>query len=236
MYHLRKLIDWSQGWTERQFPDWTHRRHLQKWDRQWNNPKFSPFWKTDEPQKEILEAIATGWFSKTQRTIDVGCGNGEVSRWLANHGFSVLGIDYSAAAIENCRRLSVGQPNAPAFQVADLCLPGLQVEAAGNLIDRGCFHRIADNFLAVFAKNIARATVGGGHFLLLSGTFQRSDFAHYRGARSEEQLRDHVERIFGAYFTIERAESAVINATKGEDAMPSVAFWMSRKSDAATPR
>jgi SAM-dependent methyltransferase len=231
MYYLRKLLDSTQGWLEKQFPDWAHRRHLQKWDRQWNNPEFKPFWKTDQPQKELMEAIATGWFSKAEKIIDVGCGNGEVSRWLADQGFRVLGVDYSSSAIENCRRLSSGQVNAPVFEVADLCSPSLRLEAAGSLIDRGCFHRIADNFLPIFARNIAQATKEGGHFLLLSGTFQRSDFAHYRGARTEEQLGDHVEKVFGEYFAIDRAESAVINATQGEDAMPAVAFWMVRKRE-----
>lgn len=229
MYRLRKFLDWTGGWLERQFPDWAHRRHLRKWDRQWKNPEFNPFWKTDKPQREFLEAINSGWFAQTERIIDLGCGNGEVSRWLAEKGFKVLGVDYSRAAVENCRRLSATQPNAPAFEVADLCDPDLHLEPAHGLIDRGCFHRIPEKFLPVFAENVARATIPGGHFLLLSGTFQRADFSHYRGARSEEQLKDHVERLFGTYFTIERAESASINAGEGKESMPAMAFWMTRE-------
>ena len=53
--------------------------------------------------------------------IDVGCGKGEVSRWLAEQAFPVLGIDYSTAAVENCRRLSADQGKAIEFEVADLC-------------------------------------------------------------------------------------------------------------------
>ncbi len=231
MYSLREFLGRTQGWLETRFPEWAHRRHLQKWDRQWTDPEFNPFWKTERPQKEFIEAIDSGWFSKTERIIDLGCGNGEVSRWLADQGFAVLGVDYSSVAVENCRRLSAAQPNAPTFAVADLCDPDLQLEPAGSLIDRGCLHRIADKLWPVVAKNIARATIQGGHFLLLAGTFQRSDFAHYRGARTEEQLKAHVERVFGSYFAIDRAESAVFNATEGEDAMPAVAFWMVRKRE-----
>lgn len=213
--YLRKLLNRAEGWVEAGFPNWAHQRHLRKWDRQWKNPQFSPFWKTEQPQKELVEAVATGWFSKEQRVVDVGCGNGEVSRWLADRGFSVLGIDYSTSAIENCRGLSTGQANRPDFEVVDLCQPDRNLEPAGGLIDRGCFHRIADNSLPSFARNLADAVMKGGHFLLLCGTFQRSGFAHYRRARSEEQLKEHVRQVFGQYFTIDRAEAAVINAAKG---------------------
>ena len=225
----RKLASRLQGWIEQLFPNWIHRRHRHHWERQWRNPEFSPWWKTNQPQKELVEAIDSGWFPKNQRIIDVGCGNGEVSRWLAGQGFAVLGLDYSAAVIENCRRLSAGHPNAPIFEVADLCDKDLRLEPAFSLIDRGCFHRIVENLRPVFAQNIARAAVEGGHFLLVAGTFQDARVVNYGGGRFEPQLREHVGEIFGNYFTIKRAEPAVINATEGQETRPAVAFWMVRK-------
>ena len=82
------------------------------------------------------------------------------------------------------------------------------------------------------ARNIARATQPGGRFLLLSGTFQDPRFANYRSARSEPELREHVESLFGKYFTLERADPAVINASQDQESLPAVAFWMTRKTDA----
>jgi SAM-dependent methyltransferase len=234
MDNRRNLASRLQGWIEQLFPNWTHRRHRHRWDRQWVNPEFSPFWKTDQPQRELVEAIDSGWFPKNQRVIDVGCGNGELSRWLAAQGFAVLGLDYSAAAIENCRHLSAGQPNAPIFEVADLCDEDLRLEPAFSLIDRGCFHRIVGNLRPVFAQNIADATVQGGHLLLLAGTFQDARVVNYSGVRSEQQLREHVGEIFGDHFIIERAEPALINAREGQEATPAVAFWMVRKSKVPT--
>src|SRR4030095_13542909 len=198
-----------QGCIERLFPSWMHQRHRHRWDRQWLKPEFSPFWKTDQPQKELVEAIDSGWFPKNQRVIDVGCGNGEVSRWLAAQGFTVLGVDYSAAAIENSRRLCFGHPNAPTFEVADLCREDLRLEPAFSLVDRGCFHRIVANLRHVFAQNIARATVEGGHFLLIAGTFQDPRVVNYSGVRSEGQLREHVGEILRDHFVIERAGPAL---------------------------
>jgi hypothetical protein len=146
-----------------------------------------------------------------------------------------VGLDWSAAAIDNCRRLSALQPNAPIFEVADLCREDLRLEPAFSLIDRGCFHRIVGNLRHVFAENITRATVKGGHFLLLAGTFQHSRFSNYHGVRSEQELRKHIEEICGNSFAIERAQPAIINATEGEEAMPALAFWMVRRRTLPIP-
>jgi SAM-dependent methyltransferase len=230
MSFLGKLVNRLQGGVEGLFPNWSHQRHRAKWERQWANPEYNPFWKTEHPQKELIEAIESGWFAKGQRVIDVGCGNGEVSRWLAEQGFPVLGVDYSAAAIENCRRLSMGQGKPIEFDVADLCDNNLHLPPAPSLVDRGCFHRIPENFRTAYALNLARATAPGGHFLLLCGTFQDARFANYRGARSELELKEHVNSLFGDHFTVERAEAAVINASQDQEAMPALAFWMERKA------
>jgi SAM-dependent methyltransferase len=230
MSFLGKLVNRLQGGVESLFPNWSHKRHRAKWERQWANPEYNPFWKTEQPQKELIEAIESGWFAKGERVIDVGCGNGEVSRWLAEQGFPVLGVDYSAAAIDNCRRLSKGQGKPIEFDVADLCDKDLHLPAAASLIDRGCFHRIPDNFRPTYALNLARATLPGGHFLMLCGTFQDARFANYRGARSEPALKEHVNSLFGNHFTVQRAEPAVINASGDQEAMPALAFWMERNS------
>jgi 2-polyprenyl-3-methyl-5-hydroxy-6-metoxy-1,4-benzoquinol methylase len=42
------------------------------------------------------------------RVLDVGCGTGRISRWLAAQGATVVGIDFSARSVEIARRLSEG--------------------------------------------------------------------------------------------------------------------------------
>lgn len=229
-----KIVHRVQERIEQHFPDWSRRRHRRRWERKWANPEYSPFWKTEQPQKELIEAMDSGWFPKDQRIIDLGCGNGEVARWLADHGFPVLGLDFSTAAIENCRRISTARSKTPRFEVVDLCQEGLRLEPAFSLIDRGCFHRLPQNLRPIFAQNIARTTVGGGHFLLLSSTFQDARFSSYPGARSEPELRDHVASIFGNNFMVERAEPGIINPNKNQKPSPAMAFWMVRNREMIT--
>lgn len=72
-------------------------------ERHWVKPAYLPFWKTEQAQPELVAAIESGRFPKDERIIDLGCGSGETSRWLARRGYDVLGIDYSRAAIGHCR-------------------------------------------------------------------------------------------------------------------------------------
>jgi SAM-dependent methyltransferase len=218
------------GKFQQLFPKWTHLRDRCRWERRWLNPEFSPFWKTDEPQKEIVDVVESGWFPKNQPVIDLGCGSGEICRWLAGQGFAVLGLDYSRAAIASARRLSAGRPKTLTFEIADLCSENLRLEPAFSLIDRGCFHRIVKNLRPVFARNIAQATLEGGHFLLIAGTFQDGRVVNHRAIPSEQGLREHVKEIFGNHFIIERAEATFLNAREGQESMPALAFWMVRNS------
>jgi hypothetical protein len=58
------------GWTslrgkiQKFFPNWTHLRDRYRLERRWLDPEFTPFWKTDGPQKEIVAAVESGWFPK----------------------------------------------------------------------------------------------------------------------------------------------------------------------------
>jgi hypothetical protein len=56
-----------------------------------------------------------------------------------------------------------------------------------------------------------------------------------RGARTEPALKERVQSLFSEYFDIARADSAVINASQDQEAMPAVAFWMVRKAEAPIP-
>jgi SAM-dependent methyltransferase len=61
------------------------------------------------------------------RLLDLGCGVGAVSRRLQKRGFSVVGVDINARAIEEARRTSEGAT----FTVRDVSSPrGLEIEGA----------------------------------------------------------------------------------------------------------
>lgn len=222
------VVNRVQGLVEDRLPHWAHFYHRRKWDRKWSRPDYKPFWRTDAPQKELVEAIASGWFRKDDCILDIGCGGGEVSRWLAGNGFATLGIDYSLTAVNICRQLS-GEMNLKLrFEIVDICGEVGQFEPMASVVDRGCFHRIPKRFQPIYVRSLARLTSAGAHFLLIAATYQRRGFTHHRDVRSVERLHREMEQLFGDYFSIERAESTMINADEGREPMPAAAFWMMR--------
>ena len=218
---------------ESRFPHWSHVRHQARWQRKWARPDYNPFWRTEEPQKELVEAIQSGWLPQEGWTYDIGCGGGESSRWLSQMGLRTVGLDFSAAAIEICRRLG-GDNDRSRFEVVDMCAEEIPLEPAAAMIDRGCFHQIPAHFRGIYVRNAARLINSGGHFLLIAGTYQRDGYRSNRNARSKEDLCQEIEQLFQQYFRIDRIQPTEINASDGSAGMPAVAFWMSRHVDLTT--
>jgi SAM-dependent methyltransferase len=59
-------------------------------------------------QLRAVERLLAGHRLAGARALDVGCGSGRWSRWLAARGAQVVGVDPTAAMLETARRLSPG--------------------------------------------------------------------------------------------------------------------------------
>jgi len=88
-------------------------------------------------------------FDRTLPVLDVGCGNGRLSRLLAEDFPRVLGIDVSAAAVDLARRESDGLDRV-AFRQADITADGTGAALAAalgpaNVLIRGVLHILSDD-------------------------------------------------------------------------------------------
>lgn len=62
----------------------------------------SAAWWIDKPQPVFVEHFSRE--SLRSPVLDIGCGAGDLSLWLASKGYEVLGIDYVPKAIELARK------------------------------------------------------------------------------------------------------------------------------------
>ena len=60
--------------------------------------------KVDEGTRLMLDSIEASLPKKPLRVLDMGCGDGIISAWLAARGHQVTAVDVSAFAVEACRR------------------------------------------------------------------------------------------------------------------------------------
>jgi SAM-dependent methyltransferase len=93
-----------------------------------------------------------------QRILDAGCGTGAQCEWLLGHGADVIGIDLSAAMVEEAQRRCGGRAR---FFVADLAEPlDLEPESLDGITCSLVLHYLED--LEVPLRSFARALRPGG--------------------------------------------------------------------------
>lgn len=75
------------------------------------------------PRPELVDLVESGRItpgSTGPRALDIGCGTGADSIFLAGHGFDTLGIDLSSVAIEKARRAAAEERSTARFEAVDL--------------------------------------------------------------------------------------------------------------------
>ncbi|MEC5186075.1 SAM-dependent methyltransferase [Cryobacterium sp. MP_3.1] len=121
-------------------------------------------------------------FDPALPVIDVGCGNGTYTRWLAGLFPSVLGIDVSTGAVELARREAAGLQNAD-FMVMDAAGVGagehlLERVGPANVFVRGVFHVLKPDKQASLAANLRTVVGSSGRVFLAETNFHGSSLAY----------------------------------------------------------
>ncbi len=115
--------------------------------------KGVPPWEIDGPQSEIVHLVEHGEIRSP--VLDVGCGTGENTLYLAEIGFEVVGIDIVPTAVEKALSKAKERSSAPSFLVWD----ALDLQRLGRrfntVIDSGFFHVLPDKKRPVFVKGLA---------------------------------------------------------------------------------
>ena len=127
-----------------------------------------PPWDIGAPQPAMSALL--GRYPPSSPILDVGCGSGDLSIYLAQLGYQVLGIDFVEKAIANARE-KVGSLPAPVkllldFQVADALKPSSLQRQFGAVVDTGFFHLFDSEQCDRLVDEIAQVLLPGGHYYL----------------------------------------------------------------------
>jgi SAM-dependent methyltransferase len=126
-------------------------------------------WDVGQPDFNLIEIVTKNPILSC-KVLDVGCGTGDNSIWLAQNRFQVIGIDISDIAIEKAKEKA-----SKANVKCDFILVGFlknKIEGApfGFVFDRGCFHSFSsEDDRRRFAQNAATHLEEAGLWLTIVG-------------------------------------------------------------------
>ncbi len=123
-------------------------------------------WDTGEPEPVLVSALADATIAPG-RVLEVGCGTGTNSVWLAQRGFDVTACDIAPAALELARAKAVVAGVAVDWREGSF--PEGEDGRYDLVFDRGVFH-IPGLDRAGFAAQVARLLRVGGRWLSLVGS------------------------------------------------------------------
>jgi ubiquinone/menaquinone biosynthesis C-methylase UbiE len=113
------------------------------WDSAYKNRNFE-HWELNYPSPELVSLVAAGTVRKDAKVLDVGCGGGLDAIFLAQCGFSVIGVDVSPAALEISKRRTKKACVEVDWRLGNVLDLPVEDEAADLVTDRGLFHVIED--------------------------------------------------------------------------------------------
>lgn len=161
------------------------------------------------PRRELVELIESGRIPPG-RAIDLGCGTGSDSIFLAEHGFDVTGVDLSPVAIEKAQRAAEAAGRQPRFVAADLLALPPDVQGPFDfLFDGGTLDDFPPRLRPDAAKVITRLAAPGAQFLMWCFWAYDRDLPRFtfRGASrwGAPAIQPGEESdLFGADWSIER--------------------------------
>lgn len=125
-----------------------------------------PPWSLGEPQPELAALIEQGKFHGD--VLDVGCGEAAVSLYLAERGYTTVGLDLSPTAIDLARREAAKRGLTQAtFEVADISAFTGYDGRFGTIVDSTLFHSIPVAARDGYQQSIARAAGPGASYFVL---------------------------------------------------------------------
>lgn len=175
--------------------------------------KPGAIWTRSAPPKELTELIEDGEI-KPCKALDIGCGEGFYSIYLASKGFDVTGIDFSEKAIEYAKKNAAKHGAHIMFIAMNVVdLPQLK-EKFDFVLEWGVLHHIMPPQRQRYIKNVANILNRGGKYLSICFNVQDDSFGtpgeKYKTSELGTKLyfssQDELEKLFQKHFSIMEAK------------------------------
>ncbi len=151
-------------------------------------------WDTGRPSSE-LQRVVNRKSIRPCRALEMGCGTGTNCVWLAQQGFTVVGVDLAPLAIEQAEKRAQAAGVRVQYLASDLVSLPSMGEPFEFFFDRGCYHAVRRKTPDAYARAVARHLATGARGLILAGNAREP---HDPGPPvvTEEQIRSELGDAF----------------------------------------
>ena len=126
-------------------------------------------WDIGKPDFNLTETVIQNPINSC-KVLDIGCGTGDNSIWLAQKHFQVTGTDISEIAIEKAKEKASKKDVKCTFHVVDFIRNQIEGAPFDFVFDRGCFHTFTSGSeRKKFAKKVASNLEKDGLWLSIVG-------------------------------------------------------------------
>ena len=153
-------------------------------------------WDIGKPDFNLIQTVTT-MAIRPCKALDIGCGTGDNSIWLAQNNFDVVGIDTSEIAIQKAIEKASKANVKCTFIVTDFLKNKIEGAPFGFAFDRGCFHLLnSDEERKIFAKNVADHLEKDGLWLSIIGNADEQRDGPGPPQRTARDIVNSVEPYF----------------------------------------
>ncbi|HEY8074721.1 MAG TPA: class I SAM-dependent methyltransferase [Labilithrix sp.] len=151
-------------------------------------------WHSDEPTKLLVDAArSVRARSHRPRALDLGCGAGVFSTWLARQGFEVTGIDIIPKAIALATTHAESSGIAVDFVEADL-LAWSSDRPFDLVLDSGCLHSLIAGSVERYKERLLSLLAPDGEYVL--GHWGKRSALDWRPIGPRRRAADDLATLF----------------------------------------
>lgn len=154
----------------------------------------TPPWETGLPARELVRVVEEGLLPRGS-LLELGCGTGADTVYLARKGFEVTAVDFSPTALDRARTRAEMSDVSIRFVLDDVFRFARNSGSFDVLYDAGFYHFIRQTDLDRFLDLLWRVTRPGSYYLTLAGASGEEGEGGPPQV-SEDEIRCELGRLF----------------------------------------
>ena len=168
-------------------------------------------WERQVPPSDLVDLVEGPDARPPGRALDIGCGTGTDSVYLATHGWNVTGVDMVPRALAAARRRAAAAGVSPRYVEGDATrLPELGIGTDYTLLlDFGCYHTLPVDQREPYVDSVSGVAAPGATMLLF-GFGRPPALAPMRAGVTPDEVRDRFGRRGWELVSAERVSADAI--------------------------